>query len=76
MGLLNNLTPDKEPEPCRAVALALSLDKEDAQILLDAYKEPRWTAHGLSKALKERGLTIAPDTIRAHQRNQCKCLNT
>lgn len=75
MGILNDMTPQREPEPCRAITLALQLDTTDSQILLDAYNDPRWTAHALSKALKSRGLTLAADTIRAHRRKECKCLN-
>lgn len=73
MGILDDLTPDKPLEPCRAIQAALELDADDARILLDAYQNERWSATGLSNALRARGLTIAADTIRLHKRNQCRC---
>lgn len=73
MGLLDDLTPDKPVEPCRAIQVALELEPDDARILLDAYKNERWSPTGLSNALRSRGVTIAADTIRLHTRNQCRC---
>jgi hypothetical protein len=73
MGILDDLTPKKPVEPCRAIQAALELEPNDARILLDAYQDERWSPTGLSNALRARGVTIAADTIRVHKRNQCRC---
>lgn len=72
--MLEGLTPEKEPQPCRAITLALELEAKDAQILLDAYNNPRWTANALANALRARGVNISKDTIRNHKEKTCKCL--
>lgn len=74
--MLEDLTPDRDPQPCRAITLALELEPTDARILLDAYDNPRWTATALSKALRSRGITLGKDTIRAHREKACKCLKS
>jgi len=73
MGILDNLTPEKPLEPCRAIQAALDLEPKDAQTLLEALTDPRWTASGLSNALRARGVTLAADTIRSHTRKLCRC---
>lgn len=73
MGILDNLTPEKPLEPCRAIQAALELDPEDARTLLDALNDSRWTPSGLSNALRARGVTLAADTIRSHVRKLCRC---
>lgn len=72
--MLEDLTPERDPQPCRAITLALELEATDARILLDAYDNPRWTATALSKALRARGITLGKDTIRSHREKSCKCL--
>jgi len=73
MGLLQGLNPVKPIEPCKVGRTIIELDSDDAQILLDALTDSRWTARALSKALSERGITLAKDTIDSHMKKVCRC---
>lgn len=73
MGMLDDLTPHRDIQPCKVGQTLLTLENSDATILQDALTNGLWSAHGLAKALRGRGLTIAPDTIRAHMQKACRC---
>lgn len=73
MGLLGDLAAPKRSFPCRIRELANSLDADDAQILLDACENPKWSIIGLSRQLKERGLMVSESPIKAHRAKACSC---
>ena len=73
MGLLTNLTPNGQYRPCKVGRIILELEPDDREILNTALTDGRWTAFKLAHALRDRGITITPDTIRAHMRATCTC---
>ena len=73
MGLLDGLTPVKQIEPCKVGRTIIELDPDDAQIMLQALEDPRWTARALSNALRDRGVGLAKDTLEAHMKKTCRC---
>lgn len=73
MGMLDGLTPHRDIQPCKTGQLLLTLETSDATILADALTNGLWTAHGLAKALRSRGITMSPDTLRAHMQKACRC---
>jgi hypothetical protein len=76
MGKLAGLNPDKPVEPCKVGRLLLELDSDDAQVLLEAMSNPKWTSRALAKALSERGVTITGDTLKSHTVKACRCSRT
>jgi hypothetical protein len=73
MGLLDGLNPVKDIEPCKVTKTVLSLESDDATILVNALDDERWTSTGLGNELRKRGLILSPDTIRTHREKSCKC---
>lgn len=73
MGMLDGLTPHKDIQPCKVGQMLLELETSDATILQDALTNGLWSAHGLSKALRTRGIAMSPDTLRAHMQKACRC---
>jgi len=73
MGILGGLTPVKDIEPCKVGRMLLDLEPSDAQILIEALTDERWSPTGLSKALGSRGLRVTADTLRAHMTKVCRC---
>ena len=73
MGLLDNLNPNRPYQPCKVGVILSNLNEEDAGILFTALTDGRWTAFALARALKERGISITPDTLRDHMRGTCRC---
>jgi hypothetical protein len=71
--MLEGLTPNTGKTSCKVSDTINDLDHADAQILLDALKDPRWTASSLSKALRARGVILGKDTIRNHTEEDCRC---
>jgi len=76
MGKLIGLNPDKPIEPCKVGRLLLELDEDDAQVLIDAMANPKWTSRALAKALTERGVNITGDTLKTHTTKACRCSRT
>jgi len=76
MGKLTGLTPGKPAEPCKVGRILLELDKDDAQVLLDAMANPKWTSRALGIALTERGINVTGDTIKTHTQKACRCSRT
>lgn len=60
---------------CRVRTLANELEAKDSKIFLDAVANPEWKSETLSKALSQKGLTIAGSVITRHRKGQCSCLN-
>lgn len=72
--LLEGLKPVSQDKPCRIGKLLTSLEAADQVILKAALEDiDQWPANTLSKALAERGLTVADGTISKHRRNLCAC---
>ena len=74
--MLEGLAPTTAKRSCKVSDTINDLDHADAQILLDALKDERWTATALSKALRGRGLILGKDTIRVHKEEDCACYRT
>lgn len=73
MGLLDGLEPIKNIEPCKVGRILIELEPGDAQILIQALEDPRWTARALTNALAGRGISIARDTLDNHMKRTCRC---
>jgi hypothetical protein len=74
MGLLDDLTqPPAKVWTCRVRSLANELDDKDRQIFAEAVANPQWKAETLSKALSQKGLSIAGSGITRHRKGQCSC---
>lgn len=59
---------------CKVDLLKNRLDPADYAILLDAIADTnKWSAKGLSTALKSRGVILADTTITKHRNNICHC---
>lgn len=74
MGLLDDLTaPPTKVWTCRVRTLANELEEKDRAIFLEALVNPQWKAETLSKALSQKGLSIAGSGITRHRKGQCSC---
>jgi hypothetical protein len=72
--MLENLQPADTAKICKIVQTITTLEPKDATVLNDAINDAvKWSNNGLSDALKSRGLSISPETIRRHRRNVCPC---
>lgn len=72
--MLENMKPPvRENIGCKVVRLAATLDKNDAELLMQYVADNDWIAESLTVALSERGLNIGPGAIRLHRKNQCIC---
>jgi hypothetical protein len=72
--MLENLVPQKPVYRC-SVGDALSrLDVSDRAVLVAALAdEVTWSAWGLSKSLKARGVVVGDTPIRSHRLGACRC---
>jgi hypothetical protein len=74
MGLLDDLNvPPAKVWTCRVRTLASELEKKDQDIFWEAIANPQWKAETLSKALSQKGLSIAGSGITRHRKGQCSC---
>ena len=73
MGLLDGLTPTKDIQPCKVGRTIIELEPSDAEVLINALEDPRWTSRGLSRALADRGIGLSKDTVEAHMKKTCRC---
>lgn len=74
MGLLDDLSqPPAKVWSCRVRTLANELEEKDKVIFLEAVDNPQWKAETLSKALSQKGLSIAGSGISRHRKGQCSC---
>jgi hypothetical protein len=76
MGILAGITPVKPTTPCKIGQLLIELDEEDSKILDEALADERWTARSLARALNDRGIPLATDTVRSHKNKTCRCSRT
>ena len=59
---------------CKVETLRNELDPKDFAILETALADDKlWSANGLSKALRKRGVVLADTTIGKHRNKQCWC---
>lgn len=73
MGILDGLEPIRNIEPCKVGRIIIELEPSDAQILIAALEDPKWTSRALTNALATRGLSIARDTLENHMKRTCRC---
>lgn len=73
MSLLKGMTPPKKERICFVATKAAELSKEDAEIFLNAVKDPAWSIAGLVNALTSRGVVISRAPIERHRRGNCGC---
>ena len=72
--MLEGLSPQKTDWPCRVRSVLLELDDKDAEILRHALLDLElWPAATLSKALKQRGITMSDNAIARHRKGFCSC---
>lgn len=77
MGLLDGLEPLRPVQSCKTRNILESLEKDDRKILEAALADQvTWSNGGLSRALKQRGIDIKPDTLGIHRRGGCSCSKT
>jgi hypothetical protein len=76
--MLEGLEPLKNRTyTCKIELMQEQLDPKDYQILLEALADSnKWTAKGLSNALKTRGVTLADTTITRHRTQVCNCFRS
>jgi hypothetical protein len=60
-------------EECPVVRISKTLEKEDAEIFLEAINDKEWPVNSLVPQLRNNGIKIAKDSIYAHRKNECKC---
>lgn len=70
--------PLRTGRPCSVGVLLSSLNKEDAQALLDVLAVPkgdpnRLSAHHLSNILREEGHHIPHKSLELHRKGACRC---
>lgn len=72
--MLEGLEPKKHSFTCKVKTISEELEKKDLEIFLAAINDSRkWSAKGLQRALKERGLVIADTVIARHRQKLCRC---
>ena len=73
--MLEGLQPEANRHyRCKINDLRETLDPKDYDILLAALRDTEtWTANGLMKALRSRGLTLTDGVITKHRNKQCRC---
>ena len=74
MGLLDDMNEQPQRQySCKVRSMAASLEKADADILLAAVQNEKWTINALVNELAKRGLPITKDPIKRHREKQCSC---
>lgn len=73
MGSLDGLTQPPAVRICRVRQVLEEMDASDRKILEEAIASDKWSAHGLSNALRERGVRIDDSPIKRHRRGICSC---
>jgi hypothetical protein len=73
--MLEGLTPKQNRAyRCKINDFKQQLDPKDYAILTDALEDTKtWTANGLMRALRDKGLILADTTITKHRNKQCRC---
>jgi hypothetical protein len=73
MGLLDDLKPPARMWPCKVRDEAAKLDEADSKILFDAVMNPAWKLLTLETALKDKGIVVGQQAIKAHRTQRCSC---
>jgi len=72
--MLEDLKPKRNKSKCNVKETGDTLNSKDAQIFWDAISDPdTWSAHGLHRSLKERGLSLTDKAIKKHRQGTCGC---
>lgn len=72
--MLEGLEPQKQNFTCKVNTISQGLEKKDLEIFLAAINDSRkWSAKGLQRALKERGIVLADTVISRHRQKLCRC---
>ena len=71
--MLEGLEPTRRNHQCKVKETLLSLEAMDQVVLELALDNKDWSALGLSKALRQRGIVLGKDTIRNHREKTCHC---
>jgi len=73
--MLEDLKPSVDRRKwCAIASIFEELDMDDRK-RLEGYlrDEDTWSANGLSRALKSKGLSVGVHVILKHRRNECAC---
>lgn len=73
--MLEGLTPAQNRSVyCKIDMIKSTLEPEDQKILETSVNDyETWSSKGLSKALRERGISVADTTITKHRERLCAC---
>lgn len=73
--MLEGLTPPKnKSESCKVEQILSGLTEADSAILIEAIdNQILWPHATLSRALRQRGLSVADVTIANHRKRTCAC---
>ena len=72
--MLEGMTPAKPVYRCSVADAMSKLDESDKAVLVAALAdEATWSAWGLSKVLKSRGVALGDTPIRNHRLGACRC---
>jgi hypothetical protein len=73
MGLLDDLKPEPRSYPCKVRTICETLDMDDAVILNSAVMDTKWSILGLTTALGQKGILLAPSVVKKHRDKACSC---
>ena len=72
--MLEGIVPAKPVYRCSVADVMSKLDESDTAVLVAALAdEVTWSAWGLSKVLKSRGVALGDTPIRNHRLGACRC---
>jgi hypothetical protein len=71
--MLEGLEPERRNYGCKVKEILVSLEAMDQVVLELALDNKEWSALGLSKALRARGIVLGKDTIKNHREKTCHC---
>jgi hypothetical protein len=71
--MLEGLEPERRNYRCKVKEILVSLQAMDQVVLELALDNKEWSALGLSKALRARGIVLGKDTIKNHREKTCHC---
>lgn len=72
---LKGMMPTKHLYTCKVKTTATQLEPDDAEILLNAVMDERWTINALTVELNNRGVQISKEPIKRHREKVCSCWN-
>lgn len=71
--MLEGLTPPQRITPCKVRTVKAQIDESDVELLEAYIQSPDWSTPALSSALKDRGISLSPNTILKHRKGTCSC---